>query len=60
MGAKYFNKTSGLLTISLRDGTALVIPPKTWSEVVPSNKDGSPALRHSEKIGDVKRRLVSV
>ncbi len=55
--ARFFNKTRGYITISLRDGTPMPVGPKRWVDIDPSN-ESSVSLMAAVRRGDLIRELV--
>ena len=53
--ARYYNKTSGLLTVTLKNGSAAVVPSKQWLPVE-SKLDGSSDLQKKVRKGLLVRR----
>jgi len=53
--ARYYNKTSGLITVTLKDGSATVVPSKQWLPVAPE-QDGSSDLQRKVAKGFLVRR----
>lgn len=52
--ARYYNKTTGLITVTLKDGAAAVVPPKQFLPV-PREQDGSSSLRKAVSKGFLLR-----
>lgn len=49
--ARYYNKTRGPLSFALRDGTPVLVRPKSWTMEIPPEQDGSSSLAQLKRKG---------